>query len=256
MHVARILNMVLAGLGMAVFGAVFVYVSAAPQDFDRRTRALAIAEVERRVDDRLDEVARSPAAGRIADIAGRVSPRLGKRADVLRLALERGADDLVADMLAAACRPDCARREAASEALRDYYEATEARYGFALDRLERIVIGEYDAVMGELRADLRIFAGCNFLAMALAFLLAVFRGPASRHLLPVSLALTASTAVAMLWYVFGQDWAMTVVFSDYWGWGYAAWLGLLSALLADVAVNRARMTSAALNALGGAFSPC
>ncbi|MGB3626759.1 MAG: hypothetical protein WA989_13070 [Henriciella sp.] len=96
------------------------------------------------------------------------------------------------------------------------------------------------------------------MAFALALFLSIFRGPAARHLLPISITLTVTTILAVVWYAFGQDWVMTVIYSDYWGWGYSFLLAGLSALMIDIAANRARVTSAILNALPGgmSFSPC
>ncbi|MCG8440685.1 MAG: hypothetical protein MI723_02645, partial [Caulobacterales bacterium] len=87
-------------------------------------------------------------------------------------------------------------------------------------------------------------------ALGFAFVLAVFRGRASRHLLPISMALTGATALAILWYAFGQDWVMTIVFNDYWGWAYAVVLMVLSAFMFDIALNRARLTSIVFNSVG------
>lgn len=256
MRAARAINLSLAALGMAVFGTLFVYVSFAPAHFDRRTQEFVIAEVERRLDDRLNGLLRLPAADRIAGIASQISPSIETRVDVAHAALETSANELIVGMLAAACRPNCERRRVANEALRNFYEATGARYRAALERLEPVVVGQYDLVMAELRADLQIFSGVSFLAMLFAFLLSVFRGRAARHLLPVSLALTASTLIAVFWYVIGQDWLTTVIFADHWGWGYAVWLAILALLMTDIAANKARVTSSIFSGFGGALGPC
>jgi hypothetical protein len=41
----------------------------------------------------------------------------------------------------------------------------------------------------------------------------------------------------------------TIVFGDYVGWAYGAYLGLVALALADVAFNRARVATRLLNAL-------
>src|SRR5690349_12837183 len=77
----------------------------------------------------------------------------------------------------------------------------------AIGRLEGTAIGDltknqYRQVMDRLRQDVQIFAGTSFLAFAFAGALVLFRGKAARHLLPISLALSVSTLLAILWYVF------------------------------------------------------
>ena len=193
-------------------------------------------------------------ADKVSAFAGRFSERLEAQIENLRASLDAGVDQFIADILASACKLDCERREAAQLAVRSYFEATIERYGVALDRIENMVTGEYDAVMGELRGDLKIFSGSNAVLLAFAFLLAIFRGKAARHLVPISIALTGLTAMMIYWYIFGQDWVMAVIFSNYWGWTYATLLGVFSVLLIDIAAFKARITSAVLNVLGNVFS--
>ncbi len=255
-------NMVLTGVGAAVFTVLLAYITLAPEDFDQRTRDFAVVQVRSEVDATLSTAAQSDAADALSEWAGKVSERLQKRIDDMRAALDAGLDQFIADILAAACQLDCERREEARQAVRDYYEDKIERYGVALDRIERVVADKYEDVMDELRTDLAIFSGSNGVALAFAFGLAVFRKRAARHLLPISLALTAATLLAIVWYVFGQDWVMTIIFNDYWGWGYAALLAVQAGLLMDIAVNKARVTSEVFNAIGGMFgaagdfSPC
>ncbi len=55
---------------------------------------------------------------------------------------------------------------------------------------------------------------------------------------------------------------MTIIFSNYWGWTYPIVLSIIIFFLADIAANKARITSAVFNfignAVGGAanFTPC
>jgi hypothetical protein len=260
MGAARAINLGLSALGAAVFAALLFYVVLAPADFDQKTRDFALDQVEGRVDRTLSDISRSEAADRLSELAGALSDRLEQRIEQMRGALDAGLDAFIADVLAAACELDCERRDEAQQAVRDFFESTIARYGVALDRLQDIIVGEYQEIMDELRSDLTIFAASNLVALAFALVLAVFRGKAAAHLLPVSLALTGATVLAILWYALGQDWVMTIVFDDYWGAAYAAVLAVLALLMIDIAANRARVMTVLLNALGGAggwsFSPC
>lgn len=258
----RVVNLVLTALGAVIFTSLLSYIVFAPKDFDERTRNFAISKVQDKVDDKLSSLADSDTANRLSDFAGRISDRLGARVDDMRNSLDSGMDVFIADILAAACKLDCERREEAKNAVRNFYETSILRHGMALERIEDLIEGEYDDVMGELRADLRIFTGSNALALAFAFLLSLFRGRAAAHLLPISLALTGATVLAVIWYAFGQDWVTTVLFSNYWGWAYSSILGVLSVLMVDIAANKARVTSFVFNTIGNGvgsafnFVPC
>ena len=258
----RVVNMVLTFVGAAVFVSLFLYITLAPKDFDQRTRDFAISKVRAEVDQQLGDIANSDNATRISEFAGRISGRLQARVDGMRASLDSGIDVVIADILAAACKLDCERRDEAAAAVRGFFEGSLERYGFALDRLSDLVEGEYDEVMDELRIDLKIFSGSNAVALCFAFLLSVFRGRAAAHLLPISICLTVSTVIAVLWYWQGQDWITSILYSEYWGWSYSIVLGGLSLLMVDIAANKSRVTSTVMNwigsVFGGAFSfvPC
>lgn len=243
----RLLNLIFTGIGCAIFVALLAYVQLAPDDFDNRTREFAISKVEQKVDSQFSSVANSDTAEKISEMAGRFSDRLERRVDNIRGSLDAGLDVFIADVLAAACELDCERRAEAEAAVREYFEEKIERYGVALDRVEDVIRGEYEYVMQELRRDLSIFSLSNAIVLAVAFLLAVFRGPAARHLLPVSYVLIVSTVMVSIWYIFGQDWVMTLIYNDYWGWGYSILLGFISLLLLDIAINSARVTTEIFN---------
>lgn len=253
LRIALFLNRLLAAIGVAVFATLFFYITAAPEDFDQRTRTIAISEIGSSVKDTLDKLAGSSAIDRVSTLAGRVSGNLSQQIQHTRQALDDGIDKLVGDILAATCKLDCDQREEARLRVRAFYEAKLVRYGAAADRLESLVIGKYDVVMSELRTDLRLFSASNTVAFALAFLLTLVRRNTARHLMPIIVALTGATMLMIVWYVFGQDWVMTIIFSDYWGWAYTVVLGIVFALMVDIAINGARITSAVFNAVSSVF---
>lgn len=257
----RKLNIALTAFGSAVFGALLLFLLYAPESFAQRTAEFAVSQVRAEVDDVIANAAQSEAAGTASAIAGAFSENLQQRIEGLRSGLDSGLDKFVAAVLVSACELDCGRREQARQEVEAFYNSILVRYGLALERVEEIVVGEYDRVMTELSRDVTIFSASNFISLFVAFLLSIFRGPAARHLLPVSICLTLATALAIAWYALGQDWVMTIIFSNYWGWSYLGFISVLLAVLIDIAINRARITSEVLNAVSGlfgsgGFSPC
>ena len=79
--------------------------------------------------------------------------------------------------------------------------------------------------------------------------------------MPALVLALAAVALARV-YLVGQDWLHAIVFGDYVGWGYALYLGTVALLVADVALNRARVTTrlvnVALDAVGSTLTavPC
>jgi hypothetical protein len=259
---ARKANLVLSMLGAITFAILFLYMTLSPRDFDRRVNNFAVARVQERVDHDLNMLAQSRVIQNASRLAGAFSKDLQQRVDQFRAAPREGLNRFIRDVLAAECLQDCERRQQARNAADSFYKRVLARYGVALDRLQKMAAGHYQDVMEQLRHDLRIFAGSSFLAFVFAVGLSLLRGQAARHLLPVSMALTTATILAIIWYVFGQDWVIAVIFNDYWGWAYAAVICTLTGLMLDIALNKARITSLGLNAIGNAigksfaFMPC
>lgn len=130
------------------------------------------------------------------------------------------------------------------------------------ENLAGFVQRSYASVMQQIRRDVRIFSSVNLLAF-LGLLGALIAKPqASVQLVVPSTLLAISALVCSFFYVFEQNWLMTIVHNDYVGFGYLAWLAVVFGFLLDSVVNRARMTSAIINAVASAVgstfevSPC
>jgi len=119
----------------------------------------------------------------------------------------------------------------------------------ASDQLTRLIRVRYGEVSQALLREFRIFTGANALVFLLLFLTTFFRREAGLQLLlPAVVLVGAATIVASL-YGFGQNWLHTILFSDYVGLAYFAYLGAAVAFLADVVFNRARISTRVVNAV-------
>jgi hypothetical protein len=228
----RFINLVLTALGMAVSAALLFYAVLLPQNFDGRVRDFAIAEVQ----DRVTGLINMLPGDSVTEFGGVLGQGLQERMDALRAEIATEHREMTRHILAG-LMGDAEARDLA----RAIYDDTLARYGVAFERLESMTLERYHEVLGQLRRDVTIFCSLNLLAFTAAFTLALFMPAASKELLPLSLVLTATIILSILWYVLGQDWVMTIIFSNYWGWSYATAMMVIFALLADIALNRARV---------------
>lgn len=113
--------------------------------------------------------------------------------------------------------------------------------------------------IGETAREYRIFTGTNALAFLLLTVAVFIRRRAGVHFLPVGLILLLATGVTSYFYLFNQNWLHTIVFGDYVGFAYAAYLGFVFAALGDILLNRARVTTAVLDVVLAPFTvvtPC
>jgi hypothetical protein len=117
-------------------------------------------------------------------------------------------------------------------------------------------------VSAKLLREFRIFTAANALVLLFLGIAVVVRRNARVHLLPPAVILVVSAAVVGWFYLFQQDWLHTIVFSDYVGMSYFAYLAAPVLLIGDVMLNRGRVTVHLLNAgcsvVGSAASvlPC
>lgn len=228
----KIVSVALTFLGVLVFAALLGYVLFNPGDLEQRVQAFVIAEIEARLGERT-----MPEGSNPPEIEARIQDTL------------KSLSDFIHTSVAAMCRTPCEDQLALIEVARRIYNDYLTDFRMGADIFHAIVEDRYHAILGELRADIAVFLTCNLLVMSLAFVLALFRTEDSAHLLPISMLLTVSTLIASYWYVMGQNWFLTLVHADFYGWTYLALLGIIFLVLLDIALNRARVTGDALHAM-------
>jgi hypothetical protein len=247
----RWFNLIASSLGAIVFGALFLLVQFAPGDLDVKMRDYAVDRVQQKLETRLQSDEVDSVLSTAESLAGRLSSGFEERIANARLALEIGLPEFVGNVVSQVCEGDCERGAEVEANIRAFYEAQIERYGIRIEQLRAFIAGEYAEIVNALKSELKIFSGSTFVVMLSAALIAAFRGKAAAHLLPVSALLLVSTGLAISWYIFGQNWFMAVLFSDYWGWSYAVFLGIIISLLADIVLLKARVTTFLLNGLSG-----
>jgi hypothetical protein len=245
-------------LGALLFGAAFVLSWSHPLLVERAAREVIRIEVERRVGQRIDELSDTRIAGFARRALRATRLEIEHRKRDIREQLPRRVANLVADMMDADC--ECRRRLVAhSEAAAHGRLASLAGVE---QRLTGLIEASYASVRRGLLREFRIFTGSNAAAFALLGLTTLVRRKAGLQLFLPVLVLVGAVAVTGSLYLFNQDWLHTIVFGEYVGFGYALYLAVVAASLADIAFNRARVSTgivnAALQAVGSAASavPC
>jgi hypothetical protein len=245
-------------LGAASFAAAFAWSFAQPLGTERLLRQLVQREVQQRVEARIDSVAE----GGIATVARRALGRNDAEIDVLQRRLREASKARVDEVVVSMLQADCDCRQRIAGYLR---EARQARLDSLVEvrtRLVALAESAYARVSRELLHEFRIFTASNAIAFGLLAFTAWRRRSAGLQLALPALAIAGAIALAGSLYLFNQDWLHTIVFGDYLGWGYAAWLAVVASLLGDVLLNRARVSTRlanlGLNAVGATASavPC
>ena len=246
-------------LGATVFGLALLLSFVHPIAIERAAREVVRIEVERRVGAKVDELSNSKVAQLAQKALGKTDAEIAAAKQALSQDVPRKVADAVEKMLDPKC--ECRKRLAVAR----IKTAQEQHLG-TLTRVRESVAGliesAYASVTANLMREFRIFSGSNAVAFAALALVAFVRRGAWLQLLVPAVVLIGAVLITGSLYIFNQDWLHTVIYNDYVGFAYAGYLLAVAALLTDVLMNRARVTTHLLNALfsvvGVAFQavPC
>ncbi|WP_422563535.1 hypothetical protein [Ideonella sp.] len=235
--------------GLLVFGGVFTLSHQDPVLMERMAREAIQLEVERKVGAKIDALSN----GRIAALAQRAlkthDEDIQRAQSALRAALPGTVASVVADMSNA----DCGCRKRLATLRKQVDEGELVLLTKSRDQLLGLVESAYASVTQNLLRELRIFSASNALAFAALGLVAWMRGRAALQLALPAFVLLAAVSITGGFYLLGQDWMHTIVFGQYVGLAYTAYLAGVALMLADVVFNRARGTTLLANGVLGLF---
>lgn len=254
----RLLLLIIAVAGTVLFASLFAFTFGVPQTVENSAKGFVKAQIEREVREQYQTAVDS----KLADKALKIAGQLGFEEQRLQQSLDEGLPEKIAEIVAAMCGYDCEKKKAVAKGITEGYLERLKQLQVAQVNLADIVKGKYLQIVGALKHDLRIFLGSTGTMFLLLLVIAVIKSGASQHLLLPGFLLLVSTLVAVSIYLFGQDWFYTILYNDYMGWGYTAYIAVIFGFLMDVVFNRGRITleivNGIANAIGSAFSlaPC
>ncbi len=249
---------ILSVFGVLLFGSAFVASYVNPPYVESIGREVVRIEVERRVNEKLETLDDS----RLGKLAARLSGRNAAEIDVIRQQLVAGVPAKIAAVVAQMRDPNCPCRTFIESAITEGFRDRLSLLARMNTRLTHLIRTRYMEAVASLMREFRIFTGANALVFALLGLTVMLRKRATYQLALPAIILVGAAAIVGYLYLFQQDWLHTIVFNDYVGLGYFAWLGVAVACLADIVLNRGRITTMIVNgvlsAAGAAVSavPC
>jgi hypothetical protein len=263
-HAASVLDphrysraLVVLGLaGALLFGLAFLVSLLAPTRLEAAAKQLLANELRDRASAQLERVQDS----RFGQLAGRMLSQNSEQISALKAQLASDLPARIDAVLARMRNPDCECREGPRRSTAEGLRLQIADLERAGERIGAFLESGYRTLSAQLHREFRIFTGANALVLLAVGIAALLRRRAGPHLLPSALLILLATAIVAGFYLFGQNWLRTLVFSDYLGFGYIAWIGVVSLPLFDVAFNRGRVMTwicnRILEAMGSATSVC
>ena len=244
--------------GLVLFGILFTITFVSSEILEESAKGFIKLQIEKEVREKQVTISKSDIAFKAKNLA----EKLGFESEKIQKDL---ADDLpkkIASIIASMCGYNCERKKALTQSITSSYLDRLKTIEIAQDTLGDVIKGKYVEIVGNLKFDLRIFLGSNFTMFLILLIVSFTKPKAIAHLFVPGLLLVLATILSSAIYIFGQDWFYTILYSDYMGFGYLAYLAVIFGFLIDVALNKARVTTEVINgianALGSALSvvPC
>ena len=242
--------------GVILFGAFMAFIVAKPDSFERTSLSFIKGEVISEVLQKYPDLAEGPLDGVLQEGLGRLSDRIGiKQNDLSALAASEFPDVLghIVESFCTCGPVDAEDAKIRSAMIREGLEARAAKLGLDQAKLIDFMKGQYAQTLSALRGDLMLFLSVNTLSFALV-VAATFVPRSRRHAVVVpAMLLISATLARVAIYVMGTDWFYAIIFQDYAGVWYAIGLSVIYAFLADIVLNRAKVTLKLLSQLPAAI---
>lgn len=236
-------------LGILFSGAGLAVTFVDERRFEEMTRQVVTWRVEREMKD-LVTLPPAKEGGALAALRNRMADSV----DIGERLLGSNLPERIAEKTAKLCvcqlgiedRAENQRRfnEAKSRiaiAIRNGLSGGMALTRIKIETLDDLISGYYVETVDGLKRDLRIFFGSNLALYAMVGLGVLFSALGNALVVPAFL-LFLGTLVSSGLYLFGQNWLSTILFHSWTGFAYLGWVAFITVFLADVFLNRARVT--------------
>lgn len=246
------------GFGFLIFATAFGATFVSPIHFEQAGKEFIRGQVEAQVRDKIDGL-RPPSLEKVAGVLAKQYQ--GEIVDLQRK-LKENLPEKVAAVVAQMQDLSCECRKKLASSIRQSIEWRTLSLGQAQSQLVALIEGKYVEVVEKLLRDLRIFTGSSGAVFLFLLIVSFLRERAVAHLFLPGMLLLVATLISAYFYLFQQNWFFTIIYNDYVGFGYIAYLSLVFLFLCDVVFNRARITTEiinrVLNAIGSTMSiaPC
>jgi len=253
MNPSRCLQRIILGItgatGAAVFGFVFALTFHTPEWVEDFAAGFIEKEVAERVDTAIDSIQPPAGESALARAASALYAKNEEKVERYREDLREKVHEGMADAIAQARDLDCECRDKWAQWLKDGTSAQIRLLKKANQGISDFIQSNYARVVADLKRDIRIFTASNALVFLLILALAIGKPQACLQLFVPGILAATAALVCSYFYIFEQNWLLTILFNDYLGFTYLAYLAVVLALLCDIILNRARITTEIVNAV-------
>lgn len=249
-------------IGAAIFLTFLAFTYSVPGWVETFAADYIESEARERIDTSIDAIRPPESESALARLAQSMYEKNEAQIAQLKSNLKNNVHEQWAASLASIRDLDCECREKWEDWFESGFNTNIALLQAANEQISDFIHSTYMDVATELKRDIRIFTASNATVFVLLLLVSFLKPRAITHLFLPGALLAVSTLICSYFYIFEQNWLLTIIHSNYLGFAYLAWLGIVFLFLCDIVFNRGRITTEILNAIfnavGSAFSvvPC
>jgi hypothetical protein len=236
---------VFGAIGAILFGAELVMSYVNPGFVEQMARHIIRYQVERQVRERVEAID----GEFLTQKANRFVKGYSEEIASAKRQLAEGLPAQIATVIAEMRNLDCECRREIEKSIRGGVEWRITAASQATERLNTLIRTKYMETAEKLTREFRIFTGTNAIVFALLIIATLIKRRAGLQLVPPAIVLLIVATFTAYLYLFNQNWLHTIVFSDYVGFAYVAYLSVGFFFLCDILFNRARVTTELLNRL-------
>lgn len=245
--------------GILLFGVLFLFTIGVPEAIEKSAKTFIKNQIHKEIKQKYQKSVKTQS---VKEKAILLANKFGMQGEELKQYIREKLPEKISSVVSSMCGYDCEKEKQLAASITKGYLQKIYSLKIAQKTLGEIIKSKYMKIVKNLKIDIRIFLCSNF-AMFLILLLVSFLKPnAIAHLFLPGVFLFISTAISSCIYIFGQDWFYTIIYNNYWGFGYLIYILVIFGFLMDITFNKARVTTEIINgilsSIGSAFSvvPC
>lgn len=253
MNPSRSLQRIFLGIvslsGVAVFAFFFALTFHTPAWVEEFAADFIEKKVSKRVDTAIDSVQPPAGTGALSRAASAIYAKNEEKIEQYRESLRQKVHERMADAIAEVRDLDCDCRDKWAMWLKQGTETEIRLLQKANQGITDFIQSTYASVTVGLQRDIRIFTSANGLVFLLILAVVIGKPEACLQLFVPAVLAASATLICSYFYIFKQDWLLTIIYNDYLGFTYLAYLGIVFGLLCDIMLNRARVTTEIVNTI-------
>jgi hypothetical protein len=250
-------------IGTLLFGLLFSITFKVPGFVEDIGKEFIQYQIQKKTNEKIEQVKLDNKDSKLGKLAAVLYKNNQQKIEDVKQLLKTKAHEKMAAVVAEMSDLSCECRQTYALKLKNGFEFNLLSLESANEKLTDFMKTKYMDVSTELKRDIRVFSGSNAIIFLLLLLVSFFKPQAIRHLFVPGMLLFTATLISSGFYVFAQNWLLTIIYNNYWGFAYLGFVGIVFAFLCDIVFNECRITTEIANAIldvigsaATALTPC